>query len=51
MGEWGGLILPGPQKYVKIMALRAILRGLGLLCYILLGFRYGERTMGFGLRV
>ena len=28
-------------KVCKIMALRAILRGLGLLFYILLGFRYG----------
>ena len=31
--------LPGPQKYVKIMAFMAIICGLGLLCYILLGVR------------
>ena len=31
--------LPSPQKYVKIMAFMAIIRGLELLFYILLGFR------------
>ena len=31
--------IPGPQKYVKIMEFMAIIRGLGLLFYIPLGFR------------
>ena len=31
--------IPGPQKYVKIIAFMAIIMGLGLLFYILLGFR------------
>ena len=31
--------LPGPQKVCKIMARMAVIMGLGLLCYILLGSR------------
>ena len=34
------MCLPGPQKYIcKIMAFMAIIKGLGLLFYILLGLR------------
>ena len=35
--------VPGPQKYVKIMAFMAIICGLGPLFYILLGFRESTR--------
>ena len=32
--------LPGPQKIYKIMTFMAVIMALGLLFYILLGFRY-----------
>ena len=34
--------LPGPPKYVKSWHFMAVIVGLGLLCYILLGFRYSQ---------
>ena len=33
------MLLPEPQKYVKMVAFWAIIRGLGLLFYLLWGFR------------
>ena len=36
-GSWN--LVPGPQKVCKIMAFMAIIMRLGLLFYILLGFR------------
>ena len=38
-GPYASLGLHGPQKVVEIISFMAIIMGLGLSCYMLLGFR------------